>query len=177
MVDFQLDDCTLTIDEETQKLIAELILAWARYDSLVTHWTFRSFGMGPDEGPILLGNMDTKTKIERLKKLHNHLSIEPAATWIGYLHKTHETHVEVRNAICHKSCAGHHRRAPNYLIFHIAKPPIKMIGHMTVEMYHLDQIKAAITFAKEAADKISDIVKKLEELREQPLAQSPAEGG
>lgn len=176
MVDFRIEDCTHTIDEETRGLIAELILSWARYDSLVTHWTFRVFGMGPDEGPIILGAMDTKTKLGRIKSLYAHFSKKRSAENVATLLKVHGQHVDVRNAICHKACAGHHRRDPDRIIFANPKAFPQQPGQMMIEMYHIDQFRAAIAFAKKAADEISKIVDAIVGPPEESPERSPAEG-
>lgn len=179
MIEFSISDVTNDIDQETRDLISDLILAWARYDSLVTHWTFRSFGMGPDEGSILLGNMDTRTKLDRMKALNTHFGITESASSIAALTKLHKIHVEVRNTICHKTCAGHSRSDPDRVIFANAKVYPGMPGKMLVELVHLNQIRDAIQFAKANADNISEVVDaliaRLEELRkpsdEQPVVQ------
>lgn len=174
MIDFLIEDCTHTIDLETEQLIARLVLAWARYDSQVTQWAIRAFGMEPDEGTIIIGNMDTKTKLERIKKLHLHFGQLEQANWIAEIGKLHKEQVDVRNAICHKMCAGHHRREPNYLIFADPKPPSQKVGHMTIIMHHLDQLKTSTSFATKAADEISGIVDAYLDLLEESRAQSDA---
>lgn len=177
MIEFSLSDVTNDIDQETRDLIADLVLSWARYDSLVTHWTFRSFGMGPDAGSILLGNMDTKTKFDRMRALNSHYGMTEAVTAITDLSKLHKAHVDVRNIICHKSCAGHSRSDPNRLIFANAKVYPGKPGKMLVELVHLDQIRSAIQFAKVSADKIADVVDaliaQLEELKKPSDEQRP----
>ena len=134
MIEFQTSDVTSTIDQEARDLIVELILAWARFDSLVTQWTFRLFGMGPDEGSIFIGNMDTKSKLDKVKALFKHHGIKNSVDRIAELAKLAKVHADVRNSICHKTCGGHSKSNPDRLIFSNGKiypqRPGKMLDHM-----------------------------------------------
>lgn len=139
-------------------MIADLILAWARYDSLVTQWTFRSFGMGPDEGSIFIGNMDTKSKLDKLKALFVHYGHTETIKNIAEISKLHKNHADVRNTICHKTCGGHSKSDPDRLIFSDGKIFKTKPGRMMVELIHLDQIRAAIEFATNCANAVSKLV-------------------
>ena len=174
MDEFQIALCTHTIDNESQMLIAQLVLAWARYDSLVTQWTYRSFNMSADEGSIFIGNMDTKTKLDRLKALYKHFGITESVERITEIAKNSKIHADVRNTICHKSCGGHSKNDPDRLIFSNGKIYPQLPGKMMVELIHLDQIRDAIGFASSTADGISAQVDALIALQEEWTAQHPA---
>ena len=171
MIELSKDDVTATIDLETAQLISKLILAWARFDSLVSHWTIHAFGMNSGAGAILLGNMDTRTKLERLKKLHKHYDVGEAVTFVKNLMTELGKHVDVRNAITHKACGGHYKADPDRLIFSNIMPFEQKIGTMQIELVHLDQIRAATDFAAAAGDQVGSIIDRLlaqlEELQRQ----------
>ena len=172
LIEFSLSDVSNEIDQGAREVIADLVLSWARFDSLVTHWTFRSFGMGPDEGSILVGSMGTRAKLVRIKSLNAHFGMTSTVEAIDALLKQHDVQVEVRNTLCHKACAGHSKSDPDRIIFANAKVYPKMPGRMLVELVHLDQIRAATEFAKVNADMITEIVDaliaQLEQLRRPP---------
>ena len=69
MPDFDLSDLSHDIHQEARDVICDVILSWARLDSLVSQLALLSFGLALDGGTILLGAMDTKAKLDRLKKL------------------------------------------------------------------------------------------------------------
>lgn len=172
-MEFSISDVSNEIDEETRGLIADLILAWARYDSLVTQWTYRTFNMTADEGSIFIGNMDTRTKLERIKALYKHYGHTSSVEKVAELAKLSKPHTEVRNTICHKTCGGHSRSDPDRLVFSSGKIFPQKPGVMLVELIHLDQIRSAIGFAKHNADMISKIVDRLIGLQEAQHGQSP----
>jgi len=161
MSELSKDDVTATIDVETAQLISKLILAWARFDSLVSHWTIHAFGMNSGAGAILLGNMDTRTKLERLKKLHKHYGVVEAVAFVKNLMAELIKHVDVRNAITHKACGGHYKPDPDRLIFANIMPFEQKIGTMQIELVHLDQIRAAAAFAAAAGDQVGSIIDRL----------------
>ena len=172
-MEFNISDVSSEIDEETCILVADLILAWARYDSLVTQWTYRTFNMTADEGSIFIGNMDTRTKLDRLKAFFKHYGHTTSVELIAELAKLNKTHAEVRNSICHKTCGGHSKSDPDRLIFSNGKIYPQQPGRMMIELIHLDQIRAATAFAKEKADLISKFVDALIAQQEGSTEQSP----
>lgn len=172
-MEFNISDVSGEIDGETITLIAKLVLAWARYDSLVTQWTYRTFGMKADEGSIFIGNMDTKTKLDRLKVLFKHYGDASSAENVTELSKLTKIHADVRNAICHKSCGGHSKSDPDRLVFSNGKIYPQMPGRMMVELINLDQIQDAITFAQTNADIISELLDALIAQQEGSRGQPP----
>ncbi len=158
VLNFDVSDKANEIDQKARDLISDLILSWARYDSIITHWVIRSFGMGMDEGSIFIGNMDTKTKLNRIKALYKHFGFDDVASDIADLSKAHEEHADVRNTVCHKACAGQSKSNPERLIFAGAKAVSGKPGQMLVELLHLEQLERARHFAKLNADKIMGIV-------------------
>lgn len=173
MIEFSISDVSSTIDKESRNLVADLVLAWARYDSLVTQWTYRSFGMGPDEGSIFIGEMPTKSKLDKLKALFTHYGHATTAKLVADISKQSKLHADVRNSICHRTCGGHSKSDPDRLIFSDGRIFKTKPGKMLVELIHLDQIKAATKFAAKSADAISKLVDALVAQQEGSNEQSP----
>lgn len=154
---FEIDNINPNITPAARKAMCNLILAWASYDSLVSQWVIVSFGLPLDAGSILVGNMDTRNKLERLETLYRHHGLNGAVS-IKALRKEHLEHVEVRNRICHAHCAGVFRSDWKRVVFAPVKDSRGEPGNMQVEAIHIDQMKAATKFAKLAASNINRLV-------------------
>ena len=161
-VSFSVDEITNSLDHESRDVICGLVLSWARYDSIISQWTFRSFGMGADEGSILLGNMDTKSKFERLQSLFKHFGNGEAAVSVKRLAAEHQKHVGIRNTVCHVTCAGHVRSEPDRIAFGGGKIFKGKPGVMLVELVHIQQIRDARDFASKSADQIVQLIDLIE---------------
>lgn len=158
MEQFSKDDLTFTLDDKARAVMLGVILEWARYDSLVSQWLLYAFGLSPDEGAILLGNMDTRTKLERVKNLYQHHAMDEAVDRIARLQKAHGDLVDVRNAIAHAMCAGHRKSDPEQIIFAPVRPVKGRLGNMLVEMHSVKSMEAAAFFAKGIADQLHPFV-------------------
>lgn len=154
---FDLENLDPNISHEARDAICDLILAWASYDSLVSQWIIVSFALPMDAGAILVGNMDTRTKLDRLEYLYRHQGMSGADA-IQSLRKDHLSHVSVRNNICHSHCAGSFKSDPKRIVF----APVKTVkgepGHMLFEAVHLDQITEATAFALDACRFLNRLV-------------------
>jgi hypothetical protein len=161
MMEFSLDNLDRTIDAETREAIAELILMWARYDSLMSQWVIFEFGMDTDSGPILLGNMDTRTRLDRLKRLYEHHSLKRSAKVIDLVQKKHQANAEIRNTVAHTLCAGRWKSDPSMLVFAPVKPFKGSVGQMLVQHVPLQALRDSAKFAEEAGDKLAPITEAL----------------
>jgi hypothetical protein len=154
---FEPENLNPTIGIPARKAMVDLVLAWASYDSLVSQWIIVTFALPLDAGSILVGNMDTRTKLERLESLYRHRGVS-GATSIKDLRKEHLKHVDVRNRVCHAHCAGRFKSDPEWIVF----APVKNVrgepGQMLVEAIHLDQMRAATGFAKHACKNLNRII-------------------
>lgn len=169
-IPFTIDDLTDNIDQATKDAICELILAWARYDSLVTQLVVLAFGLSLDTGPVLLGNMETRTKLDRLKKLYDHFGMEKAAESIGNLRQWHRRYVDIRNTIAHSGCGGQRKSDPDTIIFAPVKAAHGELGRMIVDQVHIDGIRKATQFAMAAGNNLLTVT---DELVVRPSAQPP----
>ncbi len=69
---FDIDDLDRTLSDQDRLVMAETILAWADLDTGISRLILLTFNLEHDAGSILLGNMDLKTKVEKIKMLHEH---------------------------------------------------------------------------------------------------------
>ena len=139
----------------------DVILAWARLDSLISKWMSLAFGTSPDATVILMGNMNTGTKLTRLKILYSHFGFDSEAERLGALQNEHGRHVDVRNTIAHVSCVGQIVGDPTKVVFMALKRIKDMPGHTFVEVIHLEQMIAAAHFALAACKDIEHIIEEL----------------
>lgn len=145
------------ITNEAREAMCDLVLAWASYDSLVSQWAIVSLALPLDCGAIFLGNMDTRTKLDRLQSLFQHHELSGAKS-IDSLRKKHLKHVGIRNSVCHAHCAGTLTSDPKRVVFAPVKAMKGEPGQMLVEGIHLDQMREATAFAQRAASNINRLV-------------------
>ena len=54
------------LSAEARDVICRMTINWGLFDSVLTEFTLKAFGASHEEGSILIGNMDTRTKLDRL---------------------------------------------------------------------------------------------------------------
>lgn len=148
------------IPDSTRILIADMILAWGRFDALVSQLVIVTHGMPMDIGAMFIGNMPTKAKLDKLVALSDHVKI-PNNVGLKQIRSEHQKHGDVRNLICHSLCAGYLVEQPDRLLFAPVKAKKGEFGHMTVDLIHLDQIRSADYFARECGDLLQRIIEKI----------------
>ena len=161
MQEFDITDLDKSIDEEVREVIGKLIMTWARLDSLLSQWVIVEFGMTLDSGSILLGNMDTRTKLDRLKQLYEHHGDKRSAKAVANLSKLHASHIDIRNTVAHTQCGGRRKSEPDILVFAPVKPSKGMPGTALVEQIRLRGIARATEYADQAGDKLAVITNAL----------------
>ena len=152
---------TFTYSPESKEAILTLVLAWARYDALVSQWLIVAFDLPLDVGAILLGNMDTRGKIDKLKALYAHHGLTEAVENIGTLYIGHMAIVGIRNTLMHSGCGGLSADDPDALVFAPVKNAKGALGSMVVEIIKIEHIKLAAQFAQEMGDTLYDFVNPL----------------
>lgn len=141
------------VSDEARGVIAQLILCWANYETSLTKFLLVAFGASLDKGSILVGTMDTRTKLDRLKSLYTHHGMTEAATSIrNNLNNIHKHFVEVRNAVAHSACLGHLAENPEYLMFSSGRLDHGSKGLMSGTGYSLKKMREASAFALAAGD-------------------------
>lgn len=155
---FDLANLDQTIEQPARDAMLDVILTWARLDTLISKWMSVAFGTTPDATVILMGNMATKNKIEKLKALYLHFGFKSEADRIGNLLNAHAEHADLRNTIAHVACMGQIKGDPQKVVFQAIKRIKSEPGHTFVEVIHLDQMRAAAEFALGACDTIIPII-------------------
>src|SRR3974377_1052096 len=99
----ELDEADLdkNLSDANKVLLADVILQFARLDTVLGAWVIAAFDMDLDRGSILIENMDISVKILKLKKLCLHIGNTALDKELGTLKKEFESHKDVRNAIAH----------------------------------------------------------------------------
>jgi hypothetical protein len=173
MEQFSVSDISNNLDEETRGVMLDLILSWARYDGLISQWVLLAYGLTPDAGSLLLGNMDTRTKLDRLKALYEHHSMQEGVARIAALQKGHAHYVDIRNAIAHSACGGQNTSEPKRVLFAPVKTIKGQLGKMLMEQIHIDLMREAAKFAGDAGDKLLGFTDALLMRRSPPPPEPP----
>lgn len=149
--EFDPNDLEENIPDAHKIAMADLILAWARLDTMLTRLVCYSFQMNDDVGSIFIGKMDIKTKIERMKDIGAHMGIPNFAQNMETMSDNYRDHSQVRNAIAHNLLSGISKKDRNRLIFYPYKTLKKDKKRMAVSYYHIEHIKTATMFANDTA--------------------------
>ncbi len=151
-----------------------VFVTWPAWELEITKWLILVSGLDPHVAPLLLGNMDTKAKLDRIKAIYKQMGAEPVVQYVGRLSKRHEHHVQCRNIMTHNSYGGYLVDEPDVTLFrtHRAAP-----GHFRLGTYayqiHLDQMTDAAEFAKGYAETMGDWLEGLHGRREREFRRGP----
>ena len=167
------EDISQFLDEEARTVMLDLVLQWARYDGLISQWVLLAYGLSADNGALLLGNMDTKSKLDRLKHLYEHHQMTKAAKRVAELQKGHLALVGIRNLLAHAGCGGLSVSNPNKIYFSPVRAVKGHLGMMTIEAYTKDDFRLAERFAREMGDQIYLFIKPLLERQSPPPQNLP----
>ncbi|WP_143146817.1 hypothetical protein [Novosphingobium sp. NDB2Meth1] len=146
--------------------MAETILAWADLDTSISRLILLLFGVRDDAGSILIGNMDLKTKVEKIKLLHAHYGLDDHAKSFAALSSKMQEFSKCRNTVAHRKCIGKSLSDPTRLIFISAK---HVKGQPDVfEMLSVDhsELIASAFFARQASQSIADMIGEIEDARD-----------
>lgn len=173
MAEFTLDDLEPDISPIARDIICDVVLSWARLDSLVSQLVLLAFGLPIDGGTIILGQMDTRSKLDRLKSLYDHHGMNDAAKSIANLKAWHLRFVDVRNAISHHTCAGSWKSDPSMIVFAPVKAMQGLLDHVEINHIPLSDMNAATDFATRASDALRVAVEPLTMRRALPPSEPP----
>ena len=145
------------------RLVTDLILAWASFDTGLIWLMEEAFEIPSRNSRILVGNMDIKGRIGKLKTLGSNMGFDDFKALMAQWESQYEKFVKPRNAICHMHFFGHIRDRPELWVFGPAKaergPP------RDVRMLVLDSEYAAASrdWALAKAREASDLLALLQE--------------
>jgi len=164
MPDFDPFDVDPTLSDDKKLIIADVVLAWARFDALMSQLLSVVFGLDLDTGAILFGSMGTPAKFTKIIKIYKHHGLSGAAK-MKELQTLYLEHVDLRNSICHAACAGTLRSDPEKIVFAPVRAVHGTPGNMTIEVHHVDSIRAAAQFADRNGDEINVLIQHFLEVR------------
>lgn len=162
------------VSPKAQEVMYRLIQAWALYETTLTSFMMAAFRLPLDEGSILFGNMDTRTKLDRLKALYQHYDMKDAVKSIAHISSLHGKFVGMRNAVAHFVCDGHLKKDPNYLVFSGAKHLKGSRNAVLCEVYKTDAMVHAVAFAGAVSIGLIDILMKQRTRRAKPPIAPPS---
>jgi hypothetical protein len=168
---FDLANIDMELSNEARDVILALVMSWGLMETTIGLFFLRAFRLAADDGSILVGPMDTKAKLDKLKTLYQHHGMASAAKSIADLKAAMAHFVEVRNLIAHGMCIGHHRLERGDIVFTVGKFAKGKKGKLLARVIPLAHIENATQFADSVGDVFS---KKMTKLKAPRSARPPA---
>jgi hypothetical protein len=159
---FNFDDLDSTITDEDKFVMVETILAWADLDTGISRLILLMFGLEDDAGSILIGNMDLKTKVERLKLLNDHHGYTGGAASLGQLITSMRHYSASRNTLAHRKHIGRMKSQPTRLVFLSSRHVKGSPGRFEILCIDHSEFIASAKFARDAAVKIGAMIERIE---------------
>jgi hypothetical protein len=160
---FAVDDLDRSLSDHDRLTMAETILAWADFDTGVSRLILLVFGLQDDAGSILIGNMDLKTKVEKIKILNAHRGLKEEAAKFARLATAIKNLSECRNTVAHRKCVGKMTSEPTRLVFLSAKHVKNVLGQFEVVCVDHSELEASAKFARKASEIVHRMVAAIEE--------------
>jgi hypothetical protein len=168
MSETDLDPTSLdkSMPQSAQDAIMVLLKSWVLFEVALTDWLVAVTGMRDDIGILVVGRMDTRGKIDKLKEIYSHIRDARQVAGLKNLGKSNEGYSKIRNTVVHNIYLGHRPRPDDRgqydLIYSIHRPSKTRIDGMDAVIIRLDDLKKAAKFAVSAA---KDIRTALEQAR------------
>lgn len=140
---FDLADLDRTLSDQDRLVMVETILAWADLDTGISRLILLVFGVKDDAGSILIGNMDLKTKVEKIKMLEDHNGRSKSAASFANLAIAMRKFSDCRNIIAHRKCVGKLSSEPRRLAFLSARHVKKVPGQFELGLGPINRIPNA----------------------------------
>jgi hypothetical protein len=155
---FDVNDLERVVTDDDKLIMIETILAWADLDTGVSRLTLLMFGLEADAGSILIGNMDVKTKVERIKGLYEHLGNVAGTKGMAALKTAMMKHSSSRNVIAHRKCIGKLISQPTRLVFLSSKHVKGQAGRFEMLAIDHSEMVASAKFARAASRTVSKMI-------------------
>lgn len=139
--------------------ILDVIIAWPVLETSLTYWISLALNIRPSETGILLGAMDTRTKIDKLDALYAHRKNTEEETLLKKLSSGHKEHVKVRNTIAHAQLLGSSKRKPDEMYFLTSRAVPDEYGFMVILRVPLADMENAARFARDSSADIRALLK------------------
>lgn len=166
---FDVNDLDRTIEDDDRLIMAETILAWADLDTGISRLILLVFGLADDAGSILIGNMDLKSKVEKIKVLYDHLGNKAGAANLTKLITAMKAYSQCRNTVAHRKVIGKLISQPTRLVFLSARHVKGQPGKFEVDCVDHSELVASAKFARDAAVKVNSLIVKFEDSRDNGL--------
>lgn len=134
-----------------ENAISVLVLTWPHFDHILTEWLILLTEMQQDIGRILIGKMETNTKLDRLKAISKHLGHDADVKTITRISKSHEHFSKIRNTIAHCPILGMNPDRPLEILFVESRFVRGRRDLVDVSSIRLERITAAAEFATKTA--------------------------
>jgi len=159
---FDTTDLDPVLTDADRLVMAETILAWADLDTGISRLIFLMFGIDSDAGSILIGNMDLKTKAERIKSLYSHLGNDAGAASFSKLSNAMREFSFSRNSIAHRKCIGRLKSEPSRLVFMSSRHVKGEQGSFEMIAIDRSEMIASAKFARDAAVTVANMINAIE---------------
>ncbi|CAM3264330.1 hypothetical protein SPAN111604_13710 [Sphingomonas antarctica] len=162
---FDVDDLDRSITDNDRLIMAETILAWADLDTGISRLIMLVFDLDESSGSgsILIGNMDLKTKAEKIKVLYDHIGNKAAATNMSKLITAMKEYSFCRNAVAHRKVIGRMTSDPTRIAFLSAKHVKGEVGKYEILAIDHSEFIASAKFARAASVKVHELMIKFED--------------
>jgi hypothetical protein len=160
---FDLADLDRALSDQDRLVMAETIFAWADLDTGISRLILLIFGIQDDAGSILIGNMDLKTKVEKIKMLHEHHGHADSAQRFAKLITAMKDYSDCRNIVAHRKCVGRLISEPSRLAFLSAKHVKKTPGQFEIVCVDHSELVASANFARDTAVKVHEMIVAIED--------------
>jgi hypothetical protein len=161
---FDVSDIEPSLSDNDKIILADTILAWADFETGVTYFIFLVFGLDFDAGSILLERMDLKTKLMRIKSLHEHHNKIEGAKSLRNLISNVEEFSASRNVIAHRKCIGSMISQPTRLVFMSSQHVKKQPGTLEILCVDHSELIASANFARQAAKNVKTLIDAIEQV-------------
>ena len=157
--DFNPADINPVIPDSVKIKLADLILAWARYDALMSHLLFQMMNVPYDIGDILFKRMGITDKQSKIVDMAAHFGDPEIKSLQSKIKKLIDVWYPLRNVVCHSQCIGmSNSDFPGCLAF-LKSDIIKgQPGKRRITYYPMDTIETATGFANFSAEAIPPMI-------------------
>jgi hypothetical protein len=160
MADFDPLALNKKMPQDAQEAILFLIRTWPLFEIALTDWLIALTRMDREIGVLMVGRMDTGSKINRLKEIYAHLGDKNQVQWLKNLDKSAKRYTSIRNTVVHTMYMGH-RADPNkpeecQLIFSTHRPVRGRRKSIDAVIVTPSDIKKTAGFALRVVQKIRE---------------------
>lgn len=135
-----------------------LVRTWPYFDHVLTEWLILLAEMQQDIGRILIGQMETKTKLDKLKAISKHLGHDADVKTIARISKSHVHFSKIRNAVAHCPILGMNPDHPMEILFVESRFVKGRRDLVDVSSIRLERIMAAAAFASKTTATIRRVL-------------------